>query len=91
MGGSQAESERLAFINDAGHAIMKVDNSTRVKPKQNRDSIRISTKDQFTVGTVWVADILHVPFGVRSFGPAQSSRAIAPVPDTRVPASSPCN
>ena len=44
---------------------MKVDNSTNLKVGQNRDSIRISSKDQFTIGSVWVADILHVPFGVR--------------------------
>ena len=48
---------------------MKVDNSTRLSVNQNRNSIRISTKDQFTVGSVWVSDILHVPFGVRPRGP----------------------
>ncbi len=56
----------LAFVNDAGNAVMKVDNSSSLKFNQNRNSIRISSKDQFTVGSVWVADILHVPYGVRS-------------------------
>lgn len=44
---------------------MKVDNSTHLQFNQKRDSIRISTKDQFTVGSVWVADIIHLPYGVR--------------------------
>lgn len=45
---------------------MRVDNTTQLKFGQKRNSLRLSTKDQFTVGSVWVADLLHVPFGVRS-------------------------
>ena len=43
---------------------MKVDNSTKVDYNDKRNSIRISSKDRFTVGSLWIADILHLPYGV---------------------------
>jgi hypothetical protein len=43
---------------------MKVDNTTNVAFNQKRNTVRISTKDKFAVGSVWIADMLHVPFGV---------------------------
>ena len=70
---SQAASERLAFVNPAGNAIMKVDNTTVVPFNDKRNTVRISTKDRFAVGSVWIADMLHVPFGVnQAFAPAGS-------------------
>ena len=62
-----AAKDKLAFINDAGNAIMRVDNTTQVSVPNKRNSIRITTKDHYTVGSVWVADMLHVPYGVRYF------------------------
>lgn len=61
---SGAAKAQLAFVNDAGNAIMRVDNTTNVQFNQNRNSIRISTKDHFTVGSLWIVDMLHVPYGV---------------------------
>lgn len=29
-----------------------------------RNTVRIASKDEFSSGSVWVADMLHVPFGV---------------------------
>jgi hypothetical protein len=43
---------------------MKVDNTTNLVFGQKRNTVRITTKDQFAVGSVWIADMLHVPFGV---------------------------
>jgi hypothetical protein len=43
---------------------MKVDNKTNVPFNDKRNTVRISTKDRFAVGSVWIADMLHVPFGV---------------------------
>jgi hypothetical protein len=43
---------------------MKVDNKTQVAFNQKRNTVRITTKDRFTAGSVWIADMLHVPFGV---------------------------
>jgi hypothetical protein len=61
---SQATSQQLAFVNSAGNAVMKVDNKTNVAFNDKRNTVRISTKDRFAVGSVWIADMLHVPFGV---------------------------
>ena len=60
---STAGKDKLAYVNDAGNAIMKVDNTSSVTVGNNRNSIRINTKDHFTVGSLWVTDMLHVPFG----------------------------
>ncbi|KAI9450230.1 glycoside hydrolase family 16 protein [Lactarius psammicola] len=60
---SQAASQQLAFVNSAGNAIMKVDNTTVVPLNSKRDTVRITSKDRFAVGSVWIADMLHVPFG----------------------------
>lgn len=65
VGQSAAQKSNLAFINDAGNAIMRVDNTSSLKFGDKRDTIHITSKDLFTVGTVWIADFLHVPFGVR--------------------------
>ncbi|TFY77831.1 hypothetical protein EWM64_g6179 [Hericium alpestre] len=70
----QASQDQLAFVNGAGNAIMKVDNTSQVAFNQKRNTIRISSKDRFAVGSVWVADMLHVPFGC-SVWPAFWSQA----------------
>lgn len=60
----QANQDQLAFVNGAGNAIMKVDNSSKLNPGDKRNTVRISTSDRFTVGSLWIADILHIPYGV---------------------------
>ncbi|KZT69565.1 glycoside hydrolase family 16 protein [Daedalea quercina L-15889] len=72
---STAGKDKLAYINDAGNAIMKVDNTSSVSVGQDRNSVRINTKDHFTVGSLWVTDMLHVPFGC-SVWPAFWSSAV---------------
>ncbi len=59
-----ASQAKLAFVNDAGNAIMKVDNSSTVTFGNKRNSIRIVSQDQYTVGSLWIVDMLHVPYGV---------------------------
>lgn len=73
---SAAGKDKLAYINDAGNAIMKVDNTSSVTVGNNRNSVRISTKDHYTVGSLWVTDMVHVPFGC-SVWPAFWSSAVA--------------
>ena len=63
-----ASRKRLAYVNDAGNAIMRVDNTTELKFGDNRDTVNIRTKDRFTVGSVWIVDMLHVPYGVCQHG-----------------------
>lgn len=75
VGAKQASKDRLAFVNDAGHAIMKVDNSSELNPGDKRNTIRVSTTDRYTVGSLWIADILHIPYGC-SVWPAWWSSAV---------------
>jgi len=67
-------NDRLAYVNGAGNAIIKVDNATNVAFNQKRNTVRITSQDRFAVGSVWVADMLHVPFGC-SVWPAWWSQA----------------
>lgn len=60
---SDAKKEGLIAVNDAGHAIMRVDNTSTLSFGDKRQSIRITSKDRFKVGSVWIADFVHVPFG----------------------------
>ncbi|GJJ15425.1 hypothetical protein Clacol_009702 [Clathrus columnatus] len=64
----------LTFVNNAGNAIIKVDNTSLVVFNQKRNSIRITTNDTYGAGSVWTADILHAPFGC-SVWPAWWSQA----------------
>ncbi|KDQ62064.1 glycoside hydrolase family 16 protein [Jaapia argillacea MUCL 33604] len=71
---SQASSSKLAYVNSAGNAIIKVDNTTQVAYSDKRNSVRISTQDRYTVGSLWITEMLHVPFGC-SVWPAWWSQA----------------
>lgn len=43
---------------------MKVDNTSQLTFNQNRNSVRVTTKDRYAVGSLWLVDMVHVPFGV---------------------------
>ncbi|KAI0331370.1 hypothetical protein GY45DRAFT_1322414 [Cubamyces sp. BRFM 1775] len=60
---SSATSQKLAYVNDAGHAIIRVDDFSFVPWEQKRNSVRIETTDYFPVGSVFVLDATHIPFG----------------------------
>lgn len=62
----QATSEDLAFVNSAGNAIIKVDNTTdgANDPTFGRPSIKITSNNAVQQGSLVVMDALHVPFGV---------------------------
>ena len=68
-----ATSQQLAFVNAAGNAIIKVDNTSQVPFNQKRNTVRISTTDSYPVGSLWVADMLHIPFGCRCVFPLLGS------------------
>ncbi|PPR00752.1 hypothetical protein CVT24_000777 [Panaeolus cyanescens] len=71
----QAASSKLAFVDPASnHAFVKVDNVTQVAPLQKRDTVRIQTSVRYGIGSVWIADFLHVPYGC-SVWPAWWSQA----------------
>lgn len=58
-------ANRLTYINSANNAIIKVDNTTTIAPAQvvNRNSVRLTTKDSYGVGTLWIIDVVHLPYG----------------------------
>ncbi|KAI0363232.1 hypothetical protein BV20DRAFT_1040025 [Pilatotrama ljubarskyi] len=60
---TNATQSKLAYVNDAGHAIIKVDNTTFVPYNYKRDSVRITTQEYFPIGSVIVFDATHLPYG----------------------------
>ena len=42
---------------------MKVDNASFVPYNEKRNSVRIESRDWYGVGSLWVVDIAHVPYG----------------------------
>ncbi|KDE04380.1 hypothetical protein MVLG_05172 [Microbotryum lychnidis-dioicae p1A1 Lamole] len=60
---NQSASAQLAYVNSAGRAIIKVDNTSTVPYNGKRDSVRITTNTNFGIGSLWVFDAYHVPYG----------------------------
>lgn len=60
---SYAASQKLAYIDSKGNAIIKVDNTTNVPLGQNRSTVRITSQDTYDIGSVWIIDLSHIPFG----------------------------
>ncbi|KAJ7726766.1 glycoside hydrolase family 16 protein, partial [Mycena metata] len=62
---ADATAESLAYVNAAGNAIIKVDNSSTVLSDgiQYRKSVRLTSQAHFEVGSLFVIDALHMPYG----------------------------
>ncbi|KAM5531858.1 hypothetical protein V8D89_014488 [Ganoderma adspersum] len=60
---ANATASKLAYVNDAGNAIIKVDDTSVVQYNYKRNSVRIETLDYFPIGTILLFDAVHVPFG----------------------------
>jgi hypothetical protein len=58
-----AYSNHLAYINAANHAILKVDNNSTVKAGERRNSVRLTSVDSYAVGSLWIIDLVHLPYG----------------------------
>jgi hypothetical protein len=58
-----ATSSKLAYVDSNGHAIIKVDNTSDVIYNNKRNSVRIESEDAYPVGSVWIIDINHLPYG----------------------------
>jgi hypothetical protein len=70
-----ASAYQLAYVDTTtNHAIIKVDNTSTVVYDNKRNSVRISSTDSFAVGSLWVADLYHTPYGC-SVWPAWWSQA----------------
>jgi hypothetical protein len=59
---NQSDSSDLAYTNDAGNTIIKVDNVTVVPYNEKRRSVRIEGSTEYKIGSLIVFDALHVPF-----------------------------
>ncbi|KAJ6450391.1 glycoside hydrolase family 16 protein [Mycena sanguinolenta] len=62
---ADASAESLAYINGAGNAIVKVDDVSNVLDVgiQYRKSVRLTSQAQFEIGTLFLVDVLHMPYG----------------------------
>lgn len=63
-----ATSNPLTYINAAGNAVIKVDNTTTVPYNEKRNSVRLTSKDKINLGTLVTFDTLHVPYGCSTWG-----------------------
>ncbi|KIM42972.1 glycoside hydrolase family 16 protein [Hebeloma cylindrosporum] len=64
LSASQAFASKSAFVDSSTkHAIISVDNSSTVTFNYKRNSVRIQTNTRYGVGSIWAADMLHVPYG----------------------------
>ena len=61
-----AASAQLAYVNDAGAAVIKVDNTTNGEGDSTygRASVKIYSNDSVSQGSLVVMDATHVPYGV---------------------------
>ncbi|GAA5932224.1 uncharacterized protein JCM15063_001159 [Sporobolomyces koalae] len=64
---NQSASSSLAYINEAGNAVIKVSQEEVLYPNK-RDSVRISTVDSYGLGSVWIYNALAVPSGCSVWG-----------------------
>ncbi|KAF9262641.1 hypothetical protein L218DRAFT_960119 [Marasmius fiardii PR-910] len=71
----QGLQQHLAYVDpNTNRAIIKVDNITVVPFNEKRNTVKITTQDLYPVGSVWITDLHHVPFGC-SVWPAWWSQA----------------
>ncbi|CAE6412617.1 unnamed protein product [Rhizoctonia solani] len=59
---ADATAAGLAYVQEDGAAVIKVDNTTKLEKGQARKSVRIQSSKQYD-GGLFVADFLHMPFG----------------------------
>ncbi|GAA5881480.1 hypothetical protein JCM16303_005671 [Sporobolomyces ruberrimus] len=64
---NQSASSPLAYINEAGNAVIKVSQEEVLYPNK-RDSVRIQTEAAYDIGSVWTFDVAHVPSGCSVWG-----------------------
>lgn len=73
---SEAFDQRLAYVNEKDQVVMRVDNTTNIPWNDKRNAVRIESRDRYGVGSLWIVDIAHVPYGcsVSPLGPDYRSR-----------------
>ncbi|ESK91847.1 glycoside hydrolase family 16 protein [Moniliophthora roreri MCA 2997] len=61
-----AIQQKLTFVESStGHAIVRVDNTTSVGAGSfaRRNSVRITSKDAYPIGSLIIMDVIHMPYG----------------------------
>jgi hypothetical protein len=69
----QATQEMLTYVDSAGHAIVKVDNTTSGvgDPTFGRPSVKLLSDATVPMGSLTIIDAVHMPFGVNIYIPRQ--------------------
>ncbi|EPQ52591.1 hypothetical protein GLOTRDRAFT_117397 [Gloeophyllum trabeum ATCC 11539] len=61
---AEAQAAHLAYVDsNSGHAFIRVDNTTNVPDQQKRNTIEIFTHEFYPVGSVFILDAVHIPWG----------------------------
>ncbi|OCF43400.1 endo-1,3(4)-beta-glucanase [Kwoniella heveanensis CBS 569] len=60
---SVADSSKLTYLSSANTAIIKVDNTSTVPYNEKRNTVKITSTDSYPVGSIWVLDVLRIPYG----------------------------
>ncbi|EKM79808.1 hypothetical protein AGABI1DRAFT_38657 [Agaricus bisporus var. burnettii JB137-S8] len=60
-----AMSSRLTYVNGAGNAVVKVDNTSFIQngPLVYRNSVRITSQEVYGIGSLIIIDVRHIPYG----------------------------
>lgn len=58
-----SQSAGLTTVNSAGYAVLRVDDTNQVVFNDKRYSVRIESSELYGVGSVFVLDAVHAPFG----------------------------
>ncbi|TDL24661.1 hypothetical protein BD410DRAFT_786198 [Rickenella mellea] len=75
LNSSQAYSQQLAYVTTAGNAVIKVDNTSNVPFNEKRNTVRVTTHDSYALGSLWIVDVHHLPYGC-SVWPAFWSKGV---------------
>ncbi|EEB91356.1 hypothetical protein MPER_10291, partial [Moniliophthora perniciosa FA553] len=61
-----ATQQRLAFVDaSTRHTFIRVDNTTKIQagPSVHRNSVKIISKDAYSIGSLIILDAIHIPYG----------------------------
>ncbi|TFK99285.1 concanavalin A-like lectin/glucanase domain-containing protein [Pterulicium gracile] len=81
LASNHTDVSKLTYINDAGNAIIKVDDFSEVPWNYKRNSIRLESKASYDIGSLWIIDAVHIPYGC-SVWPAFWTKGGQDWPDT---------
>lgn len=63
LGQSDAQNAGLVYTNSNGALIMRTDNTTTLPSGANRNSVRITSKQKVTIGSLVLMDSTLMPYG----------------------------